>query len=147
MSSLEFNSDDLLEHGRGNHSAVFYVSAQWAKTQADGLEGWATFIGQSFAPSWDELEDSSALDVARNAGRNFATTADMSPVDLSGDASSAVLTVRGPEREWCEEFGVTVEDIDRSNELIYAAIAERRGLALSIQRTDDTLALTFTRRA
>jgi hypothetical protein len=84
------------------------------------------------------------LEVARQAALNFATTADMQPVDLSGDDSRAVLSIAGPEQEWLDQ-GATPAELDRAYGLIYSAIAKRRGLTLSAERTDGTLRLTFER--
>ncbi len=146
MAHLNYSSDELLEAAKGNQSAIWHVTLLWAKQQTGGLDGWASFVGQAFAPTWDEIGDGSALDVARLEGRNFATTADMTVVDVSGDDSRAVLTLTGPDPEWCEQWGTTVEDIDRSNEVLLSAIAERRGLVLSTERNGDALQLTWSRR-
>lgn len=145
MSDLDFSSDELLQQAKGNLTALWHVCVLWAKQQPGGVDDWASFVGQAFAPTWDEIGDASALAVARATGLNFATTADMNPVDVSGNDSRAVLTMTGPEQEWCERWGTTVEDIDRSNEVLFSAIAERRGLAVSTERNGDTLRMTFRR--
>jgi hypothetical protein len=146
MTDLEFSADEVLRRAKGNLTAVWYVSLAWAKKQADGPDGLASFIGEEFAPSWDELGDNtSALEVARQAALNFATTDDMQPVDLSGDDSRAVLSIAGPEQEWLDQ-GVTQAELDRAYELVYSAIAKRRGLTLSAERTGGTLRMTFERR-
>ena len=147
MTNLDFSTDEVLGRAKGNLTAVWYVSLAWAKTQAGGLDGWASFIGEQFAPSWDELGDNaSALEVARQAALNFGTTDDMEPVDLSGDDARAVLSLGGPNPEWLDE-GATAAELDRAYELVYTAIANRRGLALTAERTGDTLRLRFARRA
>jgi hypothetical protein len=146
MADLDFSADRILSQAKGNLTAIWHVSLRWAKEQAGGVDGWASFVGQAFAPSWDELGDNvSAMEVARIAGLNFATTADMEPVDLSGDDSRAVLTLTGPDQETLDDMATTTEDLDRSNELIFSAIAQRRGLKLTTARTGDTLRLTFER--
>jgi hypothetical protein len=145
MADLNFSQEELLEQAKGNETGLWHATVLWAKQQPGGIDGWATFVGQAFAPSWDELGDASALEVARAAGLNFATTADMRPVDLSGDESRAVLTLAGPAQDVLEEMGTNVEDIDRSNEVLFSVIAERRGLTVSAERSADTLRLTFAR--
>ena len=144
MAKLDFETDVLLGQARGNQSAIWHLAVLWARQQQGTVDGWASFVGQNFAPSWDELgEDVSALEVARLAGLNMATTADMEPVDLSGDETTAVLTLTGPDPEWLRNMGTTVGDLDRTNELVFSAIAERRGLRLISERDGETLRLTF----
>ena len=148
MTNLDFSADDVLRRAKGNLTAVYYVSLGWARKAANGADGWASFIGEQFAPSWDELGDNtSALEVARQAALNFATSDAMQPVDLSGDDSRAVLSISGPDQEWLDQMGATTAELDRTYELIYSAIAKRRGLTLSTERTGGTLRLTFERRA
>ncbi len=145
MANLEFSSDELLEQARGNQTAIWHLAVRWARENGS-VDDWGSFVGDNFAPSWDEMADrSSAVDVARMAGLNIATTADMRPVDLSGDASRAVLTVEGPEEEWIERMGTDASDLDRTTELIFRPIAERRGLTFSMDRDGSTFTLTFAR--
>ena len=146
MPDLDFTDDQVLSQAKGNLTGVWHVTLRWAKEQAGGVDGWASFVGQAFAPSWDELGDNaSAVTVARYAALNFATTADLKPVDLSGDKSRAELTLNGPDQETLDDLATTTEDLDRSNELIYSAIAQRRGLKLTTARTGETLKMTFER--
>ena len=145
MTELDFTTEQLLEQAQGNETGLWHATVLWAKQQPGGIDAWASFVGRAFAPSWDEMGNASALDVARTAGLNFATTADMRPVEVSGDDSRAVLTLVGPDQDVLDEMGTTVEDIDRSNEVLFSVIAERRGLTVSAERTTDTLRLTFAR--
>ena len=147
MAELEFTTEQLLEQARGNETGLWHACLLWAKQQPGGVDAWASFIGETFAPSWDDMGDASALEVARVAGLNFATTADIRPVDVSGDDSRAVLTLSGPDQAVLDDMGTTVEDIDRSNEVLFSVIAERRGLTVSFERSADTLRLTFERHA
>ena len=91
-------------------------------------------------------DDASAHDVARMAAMNMATTADMRPVEVSGDATRAEVVIEGPEPDWLEKMGTAVEDLDRTNELIFRVIAERRGMTLEARRDGSRLTLTFAKR-
>jgi hypothetical protein len=148
MTNLDFSDDEVLSQAKGNGTAIFHLAVRWARQQSGGVDGWASFVGEEFAPTWDELGDnSSALRVARLAGLNMATTADIEPVDVSGDDARAVLTLEGPEQQWLDDMGTTTEEIDRANELIFRPIAQRRGLTLTVDRSGNTLRLTFARNA
>ena len=146
MPDFDFSTEELLDQARGNESAMWHACVLYAKEQPGGVDGWASFIGEIFAPSWDAMgSEPSALDFARNAARNFLTIADMRPIDMTGDDARAVLTISGPEQEWLDEMGTNIEDIDRSNEVLMAVIAKRRGLTSSAERSGDTLRFTFAR--
>ena len=146
MADLNFSPEVLLEQARGNETAFWHLALLWARQRDGSADGWAEFVGEQFAPSWDELgERASALEVARLAGLNVATTADMRPVALTGDDSRAELVIEGPDDHWLSQFGTTRDESDRANELIFRAIATRRGLTLEMQRDDRGLHLVFAR--
>ena len=146
MADLDFSSEVLLEQARGNQTAFWHLALRWAREREGSSDGWAKFVGEQFAPSWDELGDGvSAFEVARLAALNMATTADMRPVRLTGDASRAEVVVEGPDDDSLSGFGTTREESDRANELIFRAIAERRGLTLEAQRDEAGLHLAFAR--
>jgi hypothetical protein len=146
VADLDFTPEVLLEQARGNETAFWHLALLWARQRDGSVDGWAEFVGEQFAPSWDDLGDSaSAREVARLAGLNVATTADLRPVELTGDHSRAELVIEGPEDEWLRQFGTTREESDRANELIFRAIAKRRGLTLGMQRDERGLHLVFAR--
>ena len=146
MSAPDFNTDDLLEQARGNQTALYYLAARRAKELEGSVDGWASYVAEDFAPSWDEMGDeASASRVARMAAMNMATTSDMRVTGLEGDDSRAVVTLEGPDPEWIEAMNVSVQDVDRVNELIFDAIATRRGLTYGQERTGNTLRMTFAR--
>lgn len=146
MADLDFSAEDLLDQARGNQTAFWHLGLKWARERDGSVDGWATFVGEQFAPSWDELgEPASALRVARLAGLNMATTADMRPVELTGDDDRAEVVIEGPEDEWLSGWGTTREESDRANELIFRQIAERRGLTLEATRDEAGLHLAFSR--
>jgi hypothetical protein len=57
----------------------------------------------------------------------------------------AVLTVDGPEQEWLDSMGTTLEELDRTNALIFGAIADRRGLSFRNEREGGTFRMIFSR--
>lgn len=138
MADLEFTNDELLEQARGNQTGIWYLAARWAKERDGSVDGWASFVGREFAPTWDEMgDDASARDVANGAALNMATTADTRPVELTGDHERAELVLEGPDQEALAGSGMTRDEIDRTNELVFRAIAERRGMTLETRRDDS----------
>ena len=147
MTDLDFSSDEILEQARGDSAAVWHLAARWARERDGSVDGWASFVGREFAPSWDSLgDDASALVVARQVGLIMAGLADMRPKDLSGDASRAELVVEGPDPEYLEQSGTTTEEIDRTQQLVFAAIADRRGMTLECRRAGSDFYMAFARR-
>ena len=146
MEKLDFSAEELLEQARSNQTAFWHLALAWTRQRDWTVDTWAGFVGRHFARSWDEMgDDPSALQVARTAALNVATTADMRPVKLSGDDSRAELVIEGPDEEWLNDFGTTLDDTDRANEMIFRAIAERRGLKLEARRDEAGLHLIFMR--
>ena len=146
MGDLDFDRDELLEQARGNSSAIWHLAARYAREREGSVDGWASYVGAAFAPSWDPMGDKpSARRVALQSALNMATTGDMHPVDVSGDDDRAELLLEGPEHEYLDEYGTTVVEIDRTNELVFRAIAEGRGLTLDCHRDDAGLHLVFAR--
>jgi len=145
MNDIEFSTERLLEQASGNQSGMFIVSLAWAKQRDGSVDGWAGFVGDQFADSWDEMRDQGALDIARIAGLNFACSADSELIRVDGDAQRAEAVIQGPDPEWLEDSGVTTEDSDRANELIFGRIAAHLGVSLEVHRDEEGLHLVFSR--
>jgi hypothetical protein len=146
MADLDFSPEELLQQAQGNQSAFWHLAVRQARDRDGSVDSWATSVGEEFAPGWDELGDeASARRVAKIAGYNLATTADMHPVELTGDESRAELVVEGPDQDWLDNSGTMRQDHDRANELIFRVIAARRGLTLDVRREGDRLHLVFAR--
>ena len=146
MGELDFDRDELLHQARGNQTAIWHLAVRYAREREGSVDGWASFVGAEFAPSWDEMGDRpSARRVALQSALNMATTADMHPLEISGDDERAELLLGGPEQDWLDDAGTRLEDIDRTNELVFRAIAEGRGLTLDCRRDDEGLHLVFAR--
>jgi hypothetical protein len=91
------------------------------------------------------MRDRGALEVARIAGLNLASSADSNLVRLEGDESTAEAVIEGPDPEWLEGTTVLAADTDRANELIFRRIAEHIGLRLEARRDDAGLHLVFSK--
>jgi hypothetical protein len=145
MGDTEFSTERLLEQASGNQSALFFVALRYARERDGSIDGWATFVGDQFADSWGEMQDAGALEVARVVGLNFACSADSKFVGLEGDYSRAEVVIEGPEAEWLEQAGVSVEDNDRANELIFRRIADHLGLSFEVRRDGERFHIILSR--
>ena len=147
MADTDFSDERLLEQASGNQSAMFFVGLAWAKQRDGSIDGWADFVGEQFADSWESLRGGGALAVARMAGLNMASSADSRLVGLEGDEAKAEAVIDGPDPEWLENTTLTREDADRANERIFRRIAEHIGLELEARRDATGLHLTFKERS
>ena len=145
MGDTDFSTDRLLEQASGNQSAMFFVALRWARDRDGSVDGFANFVGEQFAGSWDDMRDASARDIARIAGINFASSADSTFIGLEGDDQRAEALIERPDAEWLADTGVTLEDSDRANELIFARIAQQIGVRFAIHRDANGLHLVFSR--
>ena len=134
MEDTEFTTERLLEQASGNQSAIFLLSLRWAREREGSVDGWASFIGEQFAEGWESLRESGARAVAQIVGLNFASSADSKFVGLEGDETRAEAVIEGPDPEWLKDSGVSLEDNDRANELIFRRIAEHIGLSVEMRR-------------
>lgn len=146
MGDTEFSTERLLEQASGNQSALFFAALRWAGECDGSVDAWATFLGEEFAEGWEGLREVGARDVARAAGLNFACSADSTFARLEGDAARAEAVISGPDEEWLRDTGVSVEDHDRANELIFRRIAEYIGLSFQLNRDDQGLHLVFSKK-
>ena len=145
MGDTEFSTERLLEQASGNQSALFFLTLRYARERDGSVDGWATFVGDQFADSWDEMKDAGALEVARVVGLNFACSADSKFIGLEGDDSRAEAVIEGPEAEWLEQAGVSQEDTDRANELIFRRIADHLGMSLEVRRDGERFHIVLSR--
>lgn len=145
MGDTEFSTERLLEQASGNQSAIFFEALRWARERDGSVDAWATFLGEKFAESWESMREAGARNVARAAGLNFACSADSTFVRLEGDDARAEAVIDGPNEEWLTDTGVSIEDYDRANELIFQIIAEYLGLSFQFDRDDQGLHLIFSK--
>jgi uncharacterized protein involved in tellurium resistance len=145
MGDTDFSTDRLLEQASGNQSAMFFVALRWARDRDGSVDGFANFVGEQFANSWGDMRDAGARDIARIAGVNFASSADSKFIGLEGDDQRAEALIEGPDAEWLVDAGVTLEDSDRANELIFARIAQQIGVRFESHRDANGLHLIFSR--
>lgn len=145
MGDTDFSTERLLEQASGNQSALFLIALRWAKERDGSVDSWATFMGEQFAPSWESIRNEGAREVARSAGLNFACGAESKFAALEGDASRAEAVIEGPDAQWLEDTGVSEQDYDRANQLIFGRIAEHLGLTFAARRTGAGFHLMFSR--
>jgi hypothetical protein len=92
--STEFSSEELLSQAQGNATALALGAIAYLKDQNSPADEFFKFVGERFAPGWEELRGGSTKDVARTAALNMVSVGG-SLRSLSGDDNHAEVLIAG----------------------------------------------------
>ena len=137
-----FTLEEIRAQAQTNASAGILMVLVLARHHGQPLTDAARFMGQVFAPSWDETQGQGAREVARWVALNAVTCgAELSRLD--GNEQQAEVAVAGwPSEEDLALFDLSRDEADLIHEL-YHPIAERLGLSYAWRRDGDVLVMTF----
>jgi len=136
-------TEELLDHAEENITALILGTVAYLKSKQLPVDGWVSFLGESVAPSWDEVKGQGARDVARLVALNvIASGGDVTSV--TGDDSSATLQCSWPDSEDLTHFGLTREDLDPFIQ-IYQPITAFLGQSFQAARDGDQTTVTISR--
>src|SRR6266568_305796 len=117
MTSPEFTSEQLFQQAQGNQTAFVLATIAYLKEQGRTPQEWATFIGNRFAPSWDEVKGQGAKAAMEAVVLNFVS-AGGTVQSFGGDETHAEAVVANwPPAEMMQPLGLTLEDIDPFHEI------------------------------
>ena len=137
-----FTAEEICAQARADASAGILVAFTLARHHGWSVPEAARFIGQIFAPSWDEIETRNAYDAAR-AATLILVSGGAEVRRLAGDARRAEAIVAGwPSPAELAFFGFTEAEADAYHEL-HVPIAERLGLRYAWRREGDAIVMTF----
>ena len=137
-----FSSELLAQQAQANVTSILLATIAYLKEQKLSAGQWATFVGQRFAPSWEEMKEHSARDIAEMAALNMASGG-ATLRSVSGDASQASAVLSDwPSEEMLQFAGLSQDDADAFLD-VFNPIAEYLGLRFTCQRQGDQLTLTF----
>jgi hypothetical protein len=137
-----FPSELLAQQAQANVSSILLATIAYLKEQDLSPGQWATFVGQRFAPSWEEMKGHSARDIAEMAALNMASGgATLQSVSGNASNASAVLS-NWPSEEILKFAGISRDDADTFLD-VFNPIAEYLGLHFSRQRQGNKITLTF----
>ena len=143
-SKVSFPTDEVLERAFGNINALILITMTYFKEQGQSPRDWIAFVGQRFAPGWEDRRDMGAKEVARQAALNTATGgADLR--SLSGDAhrGEAVVTYKLSD-EMIQAFGTSQDEADAFLD-VFSPIAQQLGMTFSRERQGDEVTLIFSK--
>ena len=139
-----FTPERILEQAQGNLTAIICTTIAYLKERGLPLDDYTSFVGRSFAPTWDSMQAASAKDVAEMAALNLVSGG-AHVLQLTGDEqqAEAVLT-NAPPPGFVETAGISYADADMFND-VFHAIAGALSLRFEQQRTGDQIRLRFSR--
>jgi hypothetical protein len=142
--STEFTSEELLSQAQGNATALALSAIAFAKERNISADEFTAFVGQRFAPLWEELRGQGVKDVARMVALNMVSVG-ASLRSLSGDDTHAeVLIAEWPDNDFMGELGVTQSDSEAMWNL-WNPIMEYLGIRYAWQRQDEAVKMTLER--
>src|SRR5918912_3215472 len=107
-----FSSELLAQQAQANVTSILLATIAFLKEQDQSPGQWATFVGQRFAPSWEEMKGHSARDIAEMAALNMASGG-ATLRSVSGNASNASAVLSDwPSEEILKFAGVSRDDAD-----------------------------------
>jgi hypothetical protein len=107
------------------------------------VDDWVTFVGSTFAPTWEAVQEQGALVAAREAARNMISSG-ATGVSISGDDSHAEVRSQWPDQETLSFFNVTRDDSDTFLH-VFTPIAAHLGLRYEQTREGDEIRMVFAR--
>ncbi len=141
--AAEFTPEQITEHAQGNLTAFILTTFAYLKDRGLSTEEFVRYVGQRFAPSWDEVKDHPLPEITRIAALNIVSSGARLR-SISGDDTHAEAVVSGwPSEESRSAFGLTMEDLDPFWN-IYQPVADYLRLKYSWERQDDAITLRFT---
>src|SRR5215207_6001705 len=143
-NEAEFTTEEVMSQAQGNATAFALASIAYAKEHDLAVEEYVAFVGQKFAPGWEELRGQSLREVARMAALNWVSVGG-GLSSLSGDDERAEVVIAGwPREEELSELGITQADSEPLWN-IFEPIMEYLGIRYSWQRQDGEVRMIFER--
>ncbi|MDQ5851743.1 MAG: hypothetical protein M3380_06620 [Chloroflexota bacterium] len=137
-----FTTERILQQAQGNVAAILLGTAAYLQQQGLSPHEWATALGRTFAPGWEELRGRGARDVAQIAVLNHLS-AGAKLISLEGDDHAAEAVVDWPTQEMLDFIGFTHPDADVAHDIL-RPIAEYLNLQYEWRREGDHVRVRFT---
>lgn len=144
MTEQAFTSEQLYEQAQGNLTAFILGTIAYFKGQGRTPQEWLTFIGNRFAPGWEDVRGQGA-----KAAMNFVVLNLLSGggrlQSLTGDEAQAEAVIADwPSADILKLFGLTLEDVDPFH-TIFNPVADLLKLRYEWQRAGNQLTFRFSR--
>lgn len=136
-------TEELLDHAEENLAGVILATVAFCKERGIPLSDWVSFVGNKFAPTWDEVKGKGAREVARLVALNSIASGGVVH-SVTGDAARAEISATWPDAEDLEHFGLTRSDLDPVMQ-VYTPILAHVGLKFEASRSGDIATVVISR--
>jgi hypothetical protein len=136
-------TEDLLDHAEENITGLILATAAYCKARNLSFADWVAFVGNHFAPTWEELKGQGAIDVAHRVAFNLLT-AGAAVEALSGDDKRAEVRCTWPFEEDLDFLDVSRDDLDPFFD-VFGPIANHLGCRYDHQRVGEHVTMVFAR--
>lgn len=143
METLEFTKEELGEAGRGNAEGLWLATVSYFLSKGGGLEDWIDYVGNIYAPGWDELIGKGAREAARIVALNWVSCG-AKLLSFSGDDIHAELEIEFPTEDPQEFWKFSFADAHKINR-VHAPIAKRLGLKFTWESKGNRFRNTFSK--
>lgn len=142
-SKPAFTPQQITDMAQENANAFALASVAFLREHKISIDDFATFVGQCYAPGWEEMRGKTAREVAQLTALNMASVgADVR--SLTGDGTQAHLViVDWPPKDFCEFFSLSPSEVDPLWNL-YEPIARYLGFNYTWKRRGDEVTLIFS---
>ena len=143
-ANTEFTPEELLSQAQGNATALALTTIAYLKDRGFSVDEYFAFVGQQFAPGWEELRGRPVMDVALIAALNMVSVGGTLRSFSGDDTRAEVLVADWPSAEVLSELGLRRSDIEPIWH-IFHPIMGYLGIRYAWQRQDDAVMMTFER--
>ncbi len=130
-----FSQEQVAQRSMENANGFVLGSIAYLKDRGQSVEDWATFLGQRFAPIWQDLKGQGARAAMEQIALNTVSLG-ATLHSLSGNESQAEAVIGDwPPPEFAQLLGISEADSEALGR-IFAPISESLGLQYDYQLQD-----------
>ncbi len=143
-TTISFTPAEIAQQNQGNVTAFILTSIAFQHAHGASAEEYVQFVGQKFAPGWEDLKHQPPVEVARAATRNFVACGAVLQRFTADENRADVVLIGWPAEEDLIFFGLTRATVAPFYN-IFAPIADYLGLHYEWHQAGDEVTMTFAR--
>ncbi len=138
MVQVEFTKEEIGERGILNATELWFTTILYLRSKGLSIEEWADFVGQQYAPGWEELKGKGALAVMGEAVINWISCG-AELISFTGDENRAEAVLEWPPEGYT---GVPFEEAQKIN-TVFILITRQVNLKCAWESAGRQFRLSF----